>query len=299
MKTVILFILTIGLVSGCVEKAEMLNLSVVQEPDTGENDTAIKVAVSPEFFPGASTGGYEDLIQYISMKLGGPVKIVHRRSYQEIDDLFKNGEIDFAFTGSGPYIEGRSGMELLAIPQRHGKTIYNSYIIVPGNSSYKNLSDLRGKKFAFTDPLSNSGRLFPEYRLSLINETPDSFFGVENGGKNYFYTYSHENSIIAVSERLAEGAAVSSQVYEYMTYKKPGIISRTRIIEISPPFANPPVVVSGKIDPFLEQRLNAILLNMDKDEEGIKILSKVMIDRFVSINDGDYEPVREMRNGIR
>ncbi|VVB91383.1 ABC transporter, phosphonate, periplasmic substrate-binding protein [uncultured archaeon] len=303
MKTVILLILTIGLIaSGCVEKPEMLNLSIVQEPKMMENNTAIKVVISSEFSPAESIGCYEDMIQYISIKLRGPVKIVHRRTYQEINDLLKNGEIDLAFVGTGAYIEGNkeSAVKLLAVPQAHGRTTYNSFIIVPGNSSYKNLSDLRGKKFAFTDPLSNSGRFYPEYRLSLINETSDSFFGVdENGRKNYFYTYSHENSIIAVSERLAEGAAVSSQVYEYMTDEKPEIISKTRIIEISPPFANPPVVVSEKIDPFLEQRLKVILLNMDKDEGGMKILSRITIDRFLIINDSAYDPIREMRNGIK
>jgi phosphonate transport system substrate-binding protein len=121
----------------------------------------------------------------------------------------------------------------------------------------------------------------------------------EYGRNKYFYTYSHDNSIIAVAEQLAEGAAVNSQVYEYMRDKNPEIISKTRIIEISPPFANPPVVVSKDIDPFLEQKLKDIFLKMDKDEEGKKILSSVMIDRFISINDSAYNSIREMRERIK
>ncbi len=242
------------------------------------------------------------MIQYISKKLGGPVKIVHRRTYQEINDLIKNGEIDFAFTCSGPYVEGNKefGLKILVAPEAHGRNTYNSYIIVPENSSYENMTDLRGKRFAFTDPLSNSGTFYPAYRLSLINETPESFFGVdENGRNNYIYTYSHDNSIIAVAEQLAEGAAVNSQVYEYMKKVRPDIISKTRIIEISPPYANPPVVVSKDVDPFLEKKLRDIFLNMDNDEEGKKILSSVMIDRFININDSAYDSIREMRDRIK
>ncbi len=303
MKKFFLTLLTIALIAtGCIEKQEKVNLSITGEPGIIENDTSVKVAIASVISPKESIGYYEGMIQYISKKLGGPVKIVQRRTYREINDLIKNNEIDFAFVCSGPYVEGNEefGMKLLVVPQLYGKTTYNSYIIVPEKSNYTNLSDLRGKRFAFTDPLSNSGRLYPAYRLSVMNETPESFFGVDdNGRNNYIYTYSHDNSIIAVADRLVEGAAVNSQVYNYYINEKPEIISRTRIIEVSPFFANPPVVVSGKVDPFLEKKLKEIFLEMDKDEEGEKILSSIMIDRFVTIDNSAYDSIREMRNMIK
>ncbi|MBU3966359.1 MAG: hypothetical protein KKG76_03135 [Euryarchaeota archaeon] len=76
--------------SGCVEKQEVLNLSIVQEPDIMENDTSVKVAIASVISPKESIRYYEGMIQYISIKLGGPVKIVQRRTYKEINDLVKN-----------------------------------------------------------------------------------------------------------------------------------------------------------------------------------------------------------------
>jgi len=63
----------------------------------------------------------------------------------------KKGEIDFAFTCSGPYVEGNKefGLKILAAPEAYGRNTYNSYIIVPANSSYENMTDLRGRRFAF------------------------------------------------------------------------------------------------------------------------------------------------------
>lgn len=301
-KVLIILIFLSIIFSGCIEKQdrpEKINLSIVQEPDLMKNDTSIKVAIASVISPKESYEYYDEMVRYISKKLGMPVKIVQKRSYQEVNDLIRNKEIDFAFVCSGAYVDGNSqfGMKLLVAPQAYGKTTYNSYIIVPQNSNYKNFSDLRGKKFAFSDPLSNSGKLYPAYRLALINETPELFFGVdeETGRNNSFYTYSHDNSIIAVAEGLADGAAVDSLVYEYMKNTRPEIISKTRIIEVSPPFGIPPVVVSNDIDPFLEQKLRDIFLNMDKDEEGRTILSKVKIEKFVNIDDNAYNTVREMR----
>ncbi len=304
MKNTYLVIFILLAVTGCIEKQDKVDLSIVQEQGVIVNDTAIKVAIASVVSPKESYAYYEEMIQYISQKLGGPVKTVQKRSYQEINQLIQNNEIDFAFICGGSYIDidGNTtpGIKLLVAPQVYGKTTYNSYIIVPNNSNYTDLLDLRGKKFAFSDPLSNSGKLYPTYRLALINETPWSFFGVdENGRNNSFFTYSHDNSIIAVAEGLADGAAVDSLIYEYMKDTKPEVIAKTRIIEISPPFGIPPVVVPEFIEPFLEQRLKNIFLNMDKDEEGRKILSKVRVDRFVSINDNAYDSIREMRKRVK
>ena len=298
----IISVILILLISGCIDKTEKIDLNVIQEPETIKNDSSINVAIASVVSPKESYEYYNEMIQYISRSLRGNVKIIQRRSYQEINELIKNNEIDFAFVCGGAYIDGNSefGMKILVAPEVNGNTTYHSYIIVHNNSNYTNLIDLRGKKFAFSDPLSNSGKLYPTYRLYLINETPDSFFGIDGQGRNnWFYTYSHDNSIIAVAEQLAEGAAVDSLVYEYMKETRPEIIAKTRIIETSPSFGIPPVVVSKDIDPFLEEKLRNVFLNMDKDEEGKRILSLVKVNRFVYLEDNAYDSIREMRKQIK
>jgi phosphonate transport system substrate-binding protein len=297
----IIFLIFIVLISGCVDKTEKIDLGIVGEPGKITDDPAVRVAIASVVSPKESYEYYEDMIQYISRRLGGSVKIVQRRSSREINDLIKNKEIDFAFVCGGAYIEGKSefGMKLLVAPAVYNNTTYNSYIIVQNESNYTDITDLRGKKFAFSDPLSDSGKLYPAYRLYLINETPDSFFGKDEQGKNkWFFTYSHDNSIIAVAQNLAEGAAVDSLVYKYMKETRPEIIAKTRIIGISPPFGIPPIVVSKDSDPFLEEKLRDIFLDMSKDEEGKTILANVRIDRFIEPNDSVYDSLREMRRHV-
>lgn len=298
LLAIIIFTLFAVLFTGCVEQKEKINLSIVQEQDIREDDHSIKVAIASVVSPKESYANYEDMVQYIEDKLGLPVTIVQRRNYSEVNELIKNEEIDFAFVCSGAYIDGNSefGMKLLVAPKMYGRTTYHSYLIVPKNSNYTELSDLRGKKFAFSDPLSNSGYLYPAYKLSLMNETPDSFFGVdETGDSNRIFTYSHDYSVVAVAEELVEGAAVDSLVYDYLNITKPDVVSKTKIIEVSPPFGMPPVVVSKDGNSYLEKRLLEIFLNMDEDEEGKKIISKIKIDKFVKIDDTAYDSVRDMR----
>jgi phosphonate transport system substrate-binding protein len=304
MKKILLFSLVIIIVlfAGCVEQGEKINLSIIQEPDIREDGHSIKVAIASVVSPKESYEQYEKMVEYIEEKLGVPVKIIQRRNYTEINDLLKTNKIDFAFVCSGAYIDGNSefGMKLLVAPKMYGRTTYHSYIIVSNKSNYTELANLRGKKFAFSDPLSNSGYLYPAYRLSMINESPDSFFGVDKTGRNnYIFTYSHDNSVTAVAEGLAEGAAVDSLVYDYLSLNKPDVVSKTRIIEVSPPFGIPPVVVPKNSNSFLEKRLREIFINMDKDEEGKKILSGIMIDKFVIIDDNAYDSIRDMREKVK
>lgn len=295
---IILFVL----ISGCTQDKETIDLSISREPDIKKDDNSVKVAIASVISPKKSYSHYEEMIDYFTEKLDGPVKIVQRRSYQEVNDLIKDNQIDFAFVCSGAYIDGNSefGMKLLVAPQMYGKTTYQSYIIAPENSDYSDIFDFRNRKFAFSDPLSNSGKLYPSYRISQINETPESFFGVdEKGNFNYFFTYSHDNSVVAVAVGLADGAAVDSLVYENMKIIEPETVARTKVIEESPQFGIPPVVVPGNIDPFLESKLKEIFLDMDKDEDGKRILSRIGIEKFVEINDSAYDSVREMRKRVK
>ena len=91
-------------------------------------------------------------------------------------------------------------MEALVVPEVNGIPLYYSYLIVRADAPFRSLADLRDRTFAFSDPLSNSGRLVPVYQLALMGETPESFFG------RYIFTYAHDNSIKAVAENLVDAA---------------------------------------------------------------------------------------------
>lgn len=280
--------------TGCTEKnVKVISLKKTQkneEPIQFDNKT-IKIAIAGVISPKKTYIYYEDLIDYISKKLGIPIEIVQRETYKEVNDLLEKGEVEIGFVCSGAYIAGHDefGMELLVAPKMYNESVYYSYIIVHKDSKIRSFEDLRGKTFAFTDPLSNTGKLYPTYRIAIHNETPDSYFG------NYIFTRSHDNSIELVARKIVDGAAVDSLILEYANEIDPEFTSKTRIIEKSPPFGIPPVVVNSNIDPKLKNTIKQILLAMDENKEGKKILSRLKIDEFVIVNDSSYNSIREMK----
>lgn len=294
-KKLFLVSISLILICGCItggEEVEKLNFEKRIPIQNPSDSNEIEIAVSGVISPKETFIYYEELLIYLSGELGRPIKLVQRDTYEEVNELVRTEKIDVAFVCSGAYVDGHEkfGMELLVAPvTTYGESVYYSYLIVNRDSKITTVEGLRGKDFAFTDPLSNSGRLAPTYILSQMGETPGNFFN------KTIFTYNHDKSIEAVVDGFVDGAAVDSLIWEYLDDTNPELTSKTVIIEKSEPFGIPPIVVSRSLEPKFKEELKLILLNMHKDEKGSEILEKIKIDRFAEIEDSAYDSIRKMK----
>lgn len=256
--------------------------------------TPLVIAISGMVTPKNGLTYYLGLCDYIGHTVGRPVRLIHKADYTQTNQMLKDRKVDVAFVCSGPYVSGHDsfGLKLLVAPVVNGETTYQSYVIVARSSTATSIASLKGKIFAFTDPQSNSGKTVPTYMLARAGTTPERFF------KETFYTYGHDNSIKAVAQGQAAGAAVDSLIYQYDRTTMPQFTSKTKIIQASEKFAIPPVVVRPGLDPTLVAKLRAAFLGADKDPQGAAILKKMHIQRFTVISDGAYDPIRAMNAWI-
>lgn len=307
LRTIVKSVLLLSLVIiilfplGCSPKVEYTKIDLANRepvkiaPSLESSEMMLRVAISGVISPMETLKSYNQLLSYLGETLYQPVEMVQRDTYAKINDLVKSRFVDLAFICTLAYVRGKEefGMELLVVPQVNGETVYYSYLIVPADSDTESLRDLRGKTFAFTDPLSNSGRLVPAYQLHQMGETPDNFF------KKYIFTYSHDNSIRAVAEKIVDGAAVDSLVYDYLIRLEPAIADQTRIIHKSPPFGIPPVVVHPALGLEVKARFRGFFLNLNQSRRGKEILNSLMIDQFVLGSDASYDTIRDMAHELR
>lgn len=257
------------------------------EPDR-ENRKQLRIAVGAMVSPRETYSQYRELFAHVSRQLNRELVFVQRKTYAQINELFRKGRLDLAFICSGPYAlaGNNSGFDLLVAPQVNGEHVYHSYLIVGKNSPYQSLQDLEGKSFAFTDPHSNSGRIVPLFWLHQLGARPQEFFSQS------IYTYSHDNSILAVARGLVDGAAVDSLIWDFMYQSGSDTVQQTRIIKKSQPFGIPPIVISSAMSDSLHQKIKDIFLNMHTSEPGTSILSQLNIDKFISADDSWYNPIR-------
>lgn len=295
---VILFLMLLNL--GCVPHPSQqvvgyVDLKDLQPLPVSKLDILpLRVAVASVVSPKGTVQSYELLLAYLEKQFNRPVELIQRRTYMETNDLIAAGKVDLAFVCTSAYVVGHDSfdMELLAAPQVNGKTVYHSFLIVPSDSSAKSMVDLKNKVFAFTDPISLSGRQYPTYLVQQLGYNPENFFA------QTFFTYNHDEAIRAVANRVADGASVDSLVYEFAIDRDPSLAQKVRVIHRSPPFGIPPVVVSPKLDENLKRELQKVLLNMGDTSEGRKALEAIGVEKFTTIDDHAYDDIRNLLSDV-
>lgn len=230
---------------------------------------------------------YDRLAAYLGRKVGRTVQVVQRRSYREAMELIENGEHDFAWICSLPYAKYRDARRigLLAVPVFRGEPLYRSYLIVHRSSPVKSMAELENRVFAYSDPDSNTGYAVPRRLIHELGRNPDSFF------RHTFFTYGHTEQIEAVAERVADGAAVDSYVWEFLAHHGSRLTTDTRIIGQSETYGFPPLVYRVGVDERLRTKMADALLTMNRDPDGQALLGELMLDRFITPDPSLYDGV--------
>ncbi|MBW1956155.1 MAG: phosphate/phosphite/phosphonate ABC transporter substrate-binding protein [Deltaproteobacteria bacterium] len=265
-------------------------LAVEKKSPSRSGGRELRVAVAAMISPKETFIHYKQLIDYIADRSGRRVRLIQRKTYEEVNVLFPKRQIDLAFICTGPYAAAKDkyGFEAIATPVIRGAPFYQSYLIVNKDSPYQGLEDLRGRVFAFTDPDSNTGALVPRFWIYEMGDSADRFFS------DIKYTFSHDNSILAVAKGLVDAAAVDGHKWEFYNLKNSEFTSRTRVIKKSKLLGSPPFVASVHMAKDLKNRIQKIVLAMHETPEGQRILNELMIDRFAAPKEEWYRPVREM-----
>ena len=227
--------------------------------------------------------------------MGRKVEFALRKSYRDVMDLLESGGIDFAWICGYPYVQPRKPetLQLLTVPIYRGEPRYHSYIIVHHNSGYRHFSDLKGKIFAFSDPDSNSGFLYPLTLMGERGEKSDTFF------RQTFFTFNHAETVQAVSEQVADGGAVDSYIWEYLAAFEPEITRKTRIIKKSASFGFPPIVSHLGVDASTVKLMKSTLENMNQDVTGRALLADLKLDGFGHYPDSLFNGIRAMANRVQ
>jgi len=255
------------------------------------DQSTLRAGVASMITPVSAVKYYQQVVQYLGKKLGMPAEMVHRTTYDEIDVMLEDGLVDVAFICSSPYVidSDKFGVELLVAPLVNEEPFYHSNIIVHKESTFDIIDDLKDQSFAFVDPKSNTGRLYPTYALAKKHKTPETFFS------STVYSYSHNKSVELVAKKRVVGAAVDSIVYDFMVATDSPYARETKIIHRSQQFGIPPVVVPPGLSSYMKSAIRDVFLNMHTDPEGKVILSGMKIDRFVEVPDSNYDSIRAMR----
>jgi phosphonate transport system substrate-binding protein len=249
----------------------------------------LRVAIGAMISPERTYDLYAELFGVLAGKFRRPLELKQRRTYQELNAVIRNGEVDLAWicTGAWPELSAAGAARLLAVPVVDGKTTYNALILAgPEAREARDLRGLRGSRFVFTDPISLTGCRYPKGRVAALGSDAATFFAATS------FTGGHDRSIEAVRRGLAGGASVDALVYDYLARRFPEEVEGVRVLETSPAFPIPPLVVPASTPEALAEALRREVLALGSDERGRKLLDALLIEGFALPEEAAYARLR-------
>ena len=165
-------LLTSFFVVGLICFVDLLDAS-----ELGSRETPLRMMFVPSGDSQVILKGGEEIAQLLEKATGLHFKTSVATNYAAVIEAMGAGKVDIGWLATFGYILAREkyGVELILIVIRLGSPFYRGQIMAGANTGISNLSDFKGKTFAFVDPASTSGHLYPKSLLLSKGFDPKHF----------------------------------------------------------------------------------------------------------------------------
>jgi phosphonate transport system substrate-binding protein len=273
MKRLILSSLVGGIFLLSCKKEEILVVGFTPSAETEKIATTVK-----------------PLENILSKKLGVKVKSYLATDYTALVEALGSNKVDIAFLPPFGYVlaNEKYKSEIILKAIRNGHAFYRSQFVVRKGTA-KSINDLKGKIWAYPDAASTSGYIFPKAYMIKNGINPDKFF------KDRIQTGSHDNAILAVYNKEADLATTFEGAENRLIKEYKDIKDKLEVIAYTDSIPNDGIVIRANLDSQLKEKIKKVFLELNNDEEALKILKEVYSwDGLVVANDKDYDVVREV-----
>src|SRR6266478_4031189 len=138
----------------------------------------LKFGFTPVLGEAEMRAEFDPLATYLSDAIGQKVVLYVAKDYGDLRTQMEAGTVDIGSFSPFSYVDAMRGGKIQIIAQSiiDGATTYRGIIVARKDSGLKTVTDLKGKRFAFVDPKSASGYVYPCAMLIEKGINPETFF---------------------------------------------------------------------------------------------------------------------------
>lgn len=229
----------------------------------------------------------KQVLDIIQKQTGMKVKPFVATDYNGIIEALRARKLDVAYLGPFSYVLATTVADVeafsVAVTKNSGKSAYKSIIVVRKDSNLHTVEDLKGHTFAFVDPSSASGHLFPEAGLKQAGYDPAKLFS------RVIYSGSHDASLLAVANRKVDAAAVADRIYASAVARGQLGKDDLNVVWTSDDIPESPMVWRKDLDPAVKEKIAkamAAVKDVPWGDQGV-------LNGFQPTNDAAYDVVRK------
>jgi len=257
------------------------------------NDGTVRFGVEPYDTAPRLTPIYEHIGKLLGEKIGCEVRVYVSTNYNAEIEAMRNGKLEIGEFGPLGYVlahQVAKAEAVAAFSNGDGKvsTYWASLVTYP-SSGIKTTADIRGHSFAFSDPASTSGHLFPAYGLRKAGLDPDKDIKA-------IYAGSHTSSFEALYNHKVDAGELNSEQLE--SAKQRGHYKDGDLVFLwkSDPIPTDPIAVRSDLPEGFKKRLIAALQSLDLsslDAQDRKLMGMGGAS-FVPQTDSAYDAIRDL-----
>lgn len=252
----------------------------------------LRVGLIPSEDAQAMMRASQQVMEQLEQKTGLKVKPFVANDYNGVIEAMRSGKIDVAYFGPFSYVLAAqmANAEAFAIPvsKKSGQSSYQSIIISKKDNGPTSVAQLQGKTFAFVDPSSASGHLFPKAGLKGDGVDTDKYFS------RVIFSGSHDASIMAVAHGKVDAAAVASPIFQTAVAKGHVKAEDFQVIWTSQAIPESPMAWRKGLDADTKQKVAAALAEI----KGLPWGDRGVLNGFAATNDAAYNVVRDTAKAL-
>ncbi|MEG0223056.1 MAG: phosphonate ABC transporter substrate-binding protein [Comamonas sp.] len=252
----------------------------------------LRVGLIPSEDAQAMIRASQQVMDQLAEKTGMKVRPFVANDYNGVIEALRSGKLDIAYLGPFSYVLASSIANAeafaVAVTKKTGKSAYHSVVITRKDSGLDSVARLQRKTFAFVDPTSTSGHLFPKAGLLADGFDPDKHFS------RVIFSGSHDANIMAVANGKVDGAAVADRIFESAVAK--GVVKAEdfQVIWRSQPIPESPMVWRKSLDAATKQKVAAALAEIKDLPWG----DQGVLNGFAPTTDKAYDVVRQTAKAL-
>lgn len=252
----------------------------------------LRVGLIPSEDAQAMMRASQQVMDQLAARTGLKVRPFVANDYNGVIEALRSGKLDVAYLGPFSYVLASqiANAEAFAIPvtKKTGKPTYQSIIITRQDKGLDSVARLQGKTFAFVDPSSASGHLFPKAGLKGEGVDIDRYFS------RVIFSGSHDASILAVANGKVDAAAVADPIFDNAVAKGHVKAEDFRIIWRSQPIPESPMAWRKDLDADTKRKVAAALAEI----KGLPWGDRGELNGFAPTNDQAYDVVRQTAKAL-
>ena len=246
----------------------------------------LKLGVHPLYTPQKVFSIFSPLCEFITQKSKNIVcKIETTKDYAHYNSRIKEKYFDILMPNPYQTLKALNYDYKLAAKWGDDE-LFKGLILVRKDSNIKKLKDLKDKKISFPAPTAVASSMMPQHELAKSGLLPH---------RDYVpvYSGSQESSILSVFNKSTSAGATWYPPWNRIIKDKPELFNELEILSESPSLPNNSVMMKKSVSKKIQKEITQILIDLDKSDEGKKILSEIGISHFEVAKESTYAPAKK------